>query len=209
MQKRFVFIGLLLAAIIGIGLVVWFVLRPVLPSLPGTKTQQPAPLPAEVPFNPQNSAPKAPTTTATNVNPNSPEEQERQAEEALKRQATDFAARQGTYSSVNNYESLRAITANVTADLAVKLNQRLNQLRKDHPSFGPSWAQSIRPLSTDLDSASLPVIGHTTAKLTVKAQQITETGGAQTTATVMLTVQLTKQGDAWTPSDVSLQPYNP
>jgi hypothetical protein len=208
MQRRFIFLALLIAAIIGIALVLWFILRPVLPSLPGS-TQQPAPLPSQVPFNPQNSVPALPTSTTPAANPNSPQEQERQAEDAVKRQATDFAARQGTYSSVDNYESLRAITASVTADLAVKLNLRLAQLRKDHPDFGPSWTQTIRPLSTDIDPASIPVIGHTPIKLTVKAQQITETGGASQTASVIITVQLTKQGDTWIPSDVSLQPYTP
>jgi len=208
MQKRNLFILLLVLAILGIGAVVWFILRPVLPSIPGF-TQQPPALPAEVPFNPQNSVPQQPTTTGQNTDPNSPQEKERQAQEALKRQATDFAARQGTYSSADNYESLRAITVAVTPELRTKLEARLAQLRKDHPNFGPSWSQSIRPLSTTLSNASIPVLSKTSATLTVQAQQVTESASGEQTAMVTLTVVYAKQGDSWIPSDVSLQPYNP
>jgi len=208
MQKRYLFLILLVAAILGIGAVLWFVLRPVLPSIPGL-TQQPAPLPAEVPFNPSNSAPQVPTTTGTPTDQNSPQERERQAEEAVKRQASDFAARQGTYSNADNFESLRAITATVTPELRTKLEARLAQLRKDHPEFGTSWSQTIRPLSVSLDTFSIPVLNRADAKVYVQAQQVTNPGTVETTATVTITVLFVKQGDKWIPSDVSLQPYNP
>jgi hypothetical protein len=205
MQKRSLFLLLLLVAILGIGAVVWFVLRPVLPSIPGLTTQQPPALPTEVPFNPQNSTPSLPTSTGQAADPNSPQEKERQAQEALKRQALDFTARQGTYSSADNFEGLRAITVAVTPELATKLNARLAQLRKDHPNYGPSWSQSMRPLSAAIDPASVPVLNGASAKLTIQAQQVTDSQGSQQTAQVTINVSFVKQGDNWIPSDVSLQ----
>ncbi|MEI7512375.1 MAG: hypothetical protein WCK01_02860 [Candidatus Uhrbacteria bacterium] len=209
MQRRNIFIVLFIAALLGIGAVVWFILKPVLPSLPTNTTKQPPALPAEIPFDPTKSGLKAATTTAVSIDLNSPQEKERQAEEAIKRLANDFAARQGTYSSSDNFESLRAITASVTPTLKTKLDSRLAQLRADHPAFGDSWTQSIRVLSTELDNASIPLIGRADAKVTIQAQQVTTVKTVDQAATVVLTVLFVKQGDKWIPSDVSLQPYNP
>ncbi len=207
MNKRILF-GLLLAvAILALGAVFWFVLKPVLPGFP---SQQPPALPVSVPFNPANSAPKPPAPTGVQVDANSPEERERQAEEALKRQAIDYAARQGSYSNADDYQAIRDAEAGVTAELIVKLEARRTQLRKDHPAFGPAYSQTIRSLSADLDASSIPVLSRSSAKVAVQAQQITdEEGKPRVVATVMLTLSFVKSGDSWIPSDVSLQPYNP
>ena len=198
-QKRLLFILLIVSAAVALGLVFWYILRPVLPSLPGT-TQQPAPLPAGVPFDPSKSAPQPPTNEVK-VDPNSAAEKQRQSDEALKRQAMDFAARQGTYSNADDYQALRDAQANVTDALKAKLEARRVQLKKDHPTFGTPYSQTIRTLSSEISG---------TGVVKVQAQQITEEQGkARVVATVIVTVTMQKSGDNWIPSDVTLEPYNP
>lgn len=208
MNKRILFGLLIAAALLALGAVFWFVLKPVLPGFP---SQQPPALPASVPFDPSKSAPTPPApTTGVKPDANSPAERERQAQEALKRQGMDYAARQGSYSNADDYQAIRDAEAGVTAELIAKLEARRTQLRKDHPAFGASYSQTIRSLSTDLDASSIPVLNGTNAKVVVQAQQITEEEGKpRAVTTVLLTLSFVKSGDSWIPSDVSLQPYNP
>lgn len=210
MNKKFLFILLAVVGIVGIGLVIWFVLKPVLPSIPGFN-QQPAPLPThvETPFDPSKAVPTAPTTTVK-VDPTSPEEKERQAVEALKRQALDFAARQGTYSNSDDFDSLRVLFPLVTTELRTKLEARREQLRRDHPAFGTAWSQTMRSLSADIEPKSAPILSGTQAVAYVQAQQITEDNkNPQASALVRLTVTFTKQDQVWIPSDVTLDPLAP
>lgn len=210
MNKKFLFVLLAVVGVVGIGLVVWFVLKPVLPSLPGLN-KQPAPLPTrvETPFDPSKAVPSAPTTTVK-VDPTSPSEKERQAVEALKRQALDVAARQGTYSNSDDFDSLRELFPLVTTEFRTKLEARREQLRKDHPAFGTSWSQTMRSLSADLEPKSAPILSGTNAVVYVQAQQITEDNkNTQVSALVRLTVSFAKQNGAWIPSDVTLDPLAP
>ncbi len=209
MNKRILFVLLALVGIIGIGLVVWFVLKPVLPGIPGFNQQPPALQPrVETPFDPSKAVPPTPNPMIK-ADPTSPEEKERQAQEALKRQALDFSARQGTYSNADDFDSLRELFPLVTSELRKKLETRREQLRLDHPSFGPSWSQTMRALSADVEPKSVPVLSNTKAVVYVQAQQVTQDRNAQTTALVRLTVSFTKQGQLWIPSDVSLDPLAP
>lgn len=210
MNKRFLFIFVALAGAIAIGLVLWFVLRPVLPSFPGSEQPPALPPRMETPFDPSRSVPTPPTQPTVKTDPTSPEERERQAQEALKRQALDFSARQGTYSNADDFDSLRELFPLVTDALRTKLEARREELRRDHPAFGPSWSQSMRTLSAELDVKSIPVLSKTTATVYVQAQQTTEdqrTG--KTSSLVRLTLTLTKTGDAWIPSDITLEPLAP
>lgn len=207
MNKRLLFVLLAIAGAIGIGLVLWFILRPVLPSLPG---QQPPPLPTrvETPFDPSRATPPTPKSDVK-VDPTSPEEKERQAQEALKRQAMDFAARQATYSNSDDFDSLREMFPVVSASLRAELETRYNQLRKDHPSFGPAWSQTTRSLSAEVDTDSVPVLNGTQATVYVQAQQTVESNTGKTSSLARITVSFIKQGNAWIPSDVSFDPLAP
>lgn len=209
MNKRLLFVVLAIVGVIGIGLVLWFVLRPVLPTIPGLN-QQPPTLPdrVETPFDPTKSVPPTPKSDVK-VDPTSPEERERQAQEALKRQAMDFAARQGTYSNSDDFDSLRETLPTVTAELRAELETRRNDLRRDHPAFGTAWSQTMRTLSAEIEPSSAPILTATQATVYVQAQQVTETNNSKTDTLVRLTVVFTKQGSIWIPSDVSLQPLAP
>lgn len=205
MNKRYLFIILLITGTVGIGLVLWFVLRPVLPPLPGMKTQPPAlPTQVETPFDPSRAVPQPPGSPDVPVDPTSPEERERQAQAALNRQALDFAGRQGTYSNTDAFESLRSLFAVVTPELRAKLEARREQLLREYPSFGASWAQTTRTLSSDIDRASLPLGERTSASVLVQAQQIIEDSRVrgQTTTMVRIRITFVRQNGAWIPSDV-------
>ncbi len=211
MNKRFLFILLALAGGIAILLVLWFILRPALPFV-RQPAQQPPALPprVETPFDPAKAVPTPPAPSDVPADPASPEERERQAQEALKRQAMDFAARQGTYGSADGFESLRELYPLVTADLRAKLEDRREQLLRDHPAFGASWSQSIRALSATIERASLPLGDRTGSSVVVEAQQITDDAQTgRTTALVELRVSFVRINGAWIPSDVSLAPLNP
>ncbi len=209
MNKRFLFVILAVVGLIAVGLVIWFVLRPVLPGLPGS--QQPPTLPnrVETPFDPSKAVPPTPNPDIK-ADPTSPEEKERQAQEALKRQALDFSARQGTYSNSDDFDSLRELFPIVSAAFRTKLEARREQLRRDHPSFGPAWSQTMRALSADIEPTSAPVLSKNEALVYVQAQQVTEDNRAEPVAAlVRLSVFFTKQDGVWIPSDVTLSPLAP
>ncbi|MCR4256123.1 MAG: hypothetical protein NUW08_00260, partial [Candidatus Uhrbacteria bacterium] len=119
MNKRYLFIILLVVGVVAVALVLWFILRPALPFV--RTPEQPPTLPTrvETPFDPSNAVPQPPTGTTGNVDPASPEERERQAQAALNRQTMDFGARQGTYSNADGFDSLRELYAVVTPELQV------------------------------------------------------------------------------------------
>ncbi|MCR4256881.1 MAG: hypothetical protein NUW08_04210, partial [Candidatus Uhrbacteria bacterium] len=122
----------------------------------------------------------------------------------------DFGARQGTYSNADGFDSLRELYAVVTPELQVKLEERRTQLLRDHPTFGASWSQTMRTLSSAIENGSLQLGDRTNATVIVQAQQITDDARTgQTSTLVALRISFVKQNDAWIPSDVSLQPLNP
>jgi hypothetical protein len=210
MNKRFLFIILLVVGVVGVALVLWFILRPALPFV--RTPEQPPTLPprAETPFDPSNSVLQLPTGTTGTVDPTSPEERERQAQAALNRQALDFAARQGTYSNADGFDSLRALYASVTPELQTEFEERRADLLRDHPTFGTGWSQTMRALSSNIDNASLPLGERTSADVFVQAQQVNEDAQTgRTTSLVMLRISFVKQDNAWLPSDVLIEPLNP
>ncbi|KAA0205783.1 hypothetical protein EDM68_04745 [Candidatus Uhrbacteria bacterium] len=211
MNKRFLFILLAIVGGIAIVLVLWFILRPALPFV-RQPAQQPPALPprVETPFDPSRAVPTPPPPSDVPVDATSPEERERQAQEALKRQTMDFAARQGTYGSADGFDSLRELYPLVTTDLRAKLEDRRAQLLRDHPTFGAAWSQSIRSLSATIERASLPLDDRTNATVVVEAQQITDDAQTgRTTALVEVRVSFVKVNGVWIPSDVTLVPLNP
>lgn len=198
MQKRLLLVVLIIAALFGLFAVYWFVLRPVLPGGNQLPAQPPAlnQKPPEVPFNP--TAPSVQkTATTTIIDASSPEERERQAQNALQRSALDIAARVGSYSNANNFDDLRVMQANVGTEYAAKLVSLRDQLIKDHPSFGTSWGQTIRALSATIDSGSLPVIGKDTVTVSVQGQRMVEDNGKSFTDYALVTLKLQRKGDGW------------
>ncbi len=210
MNKRYLFIILLVVGVVGILLVLWYILRPALPFV--RTPEQPPTLPprVETPFNPATAVPQPPTGTTGTVDPTSPEERERQAQTALNRQALDFAARQGTYSNADGFDSLRSLYASVTPELQAKFESHRADLLRDHPTFGTGWSQTMRALSSNIDNASLPLGERTSAVVFVQAQQINDDAQTgRTTSLVMIRIEFVKQNDAWMPSDVLIEPLNP
>ncbi|MEK7473926.1 MAG: hypothetical protein AAB668_04385 [Patescibacteria group bacterium] len=210
MNKRYIFVILVVVGIAAVALVLWFILRPALPFV--RKPGQPPTLPprVETPFDPSNAVPQPPTGTTGTVDPTSPEERERQAQAALNRRAMDFGARQGTYSNADGFDSLRELYVTVTPELQVKLEARRTQLLRDHPTFGTSWSQTMRTLSSSIENGSLPLGNRTDAAVVIQAQQITDDARTgQTSVLVALRISFVKQNDTWIPSDVTLQPLNP
>lgn len=198
MQKRLLLAVLIIAALFGLFAVYWFVLRPVLPGGNQLPSQPPAlnQRPPEVPFNPETPSVQKQATT-TIVDASSPEEKERQAQNAAQRAAMDIAARVGSYSNANNFDDLRVMQANVGKDYAAKLAGLREQLMKDHPSFGPSWGQTLRSLSASISSESIPVIGKDTIEVSVQGQRTIESNGASTTSYSLVTLTLQKKDDGW------------
>lgn len=210
MNKRYLFIVLLLAGIAGILLVLWYILRPALPFV--RSPEQPPALPdrVETPFDPSRAVPQPPTGTTGTVDPTSPEERERQAQAALNRQAMDFGARYGTYSNADGFDSLRELSASVTAELRSEMETLRAQLLRDHPTFGMGWSQTMRTLSSNIDNANLPLGDRTNATVLVQAQQIVDDAQTgRTTSLVLMRISFVKQNDTWIPSDVAIQPLNP
>lgn len=204
MQKRLLLVLLIIAALLGLFAVYWFVLRPVLPSLPvqpPALNQQP-----EVPFNAQKAAvpqpqpqqPQGPAPSTTD-----PAEQERQAQEALKRSSMDIAARVGSYSNADNFDALRVMQASVGTAYAVKLENLRTQLIKDHPEYGPAWGQTLRALSATIDQGSIPVLNRTTATVSVQGQLTVISDGKSTTSYVTVTLTLQRNGSNWMATDAS------
>jgi hypothetical protein len=204
MRNRILLILLVIAGVVGVIAVVWFILRPALPSIlspqPPASTQQPS----EKPFNPTPNLPQ-PTTSSGTVDSASPSERERQAQEALKRTAIDIAARINTYSNADDFEALRSIQSVVDPAFATTLETRRQTLRRDHPAFGNSWGISTNALSATLNSPP-PIFTATQASVSVQAQQVVESAGRPNEVKqVRVDLTFKKNGTSWMVSDQSIQ----
>lgn len=204
MKNRILLVLLLIAAIAGIGAVVWYILRPALPT--NIVTQQPgstqkAP---EVPFNATPVLPK-PVVTTNPVDATSPAELERQAQEALKREALSMAARLNTYSNADGFDALRVMQASVDLDMVAKLEAQRLTLRRDHPSFGSSWGQTMQGLSAVLNSPP-PILTATQASVSVQVQVTVEDASkAPAVSQKRIDLSFKRHGDSWLVSDMAVQ----
>lgn len=204
MRNRILLILLVIAGLAGVIAVVWFILRPALPGglapqPPSTGQNQ-----ADRPFNPTPSLPQ-PTTSTGNVDTNSPAERERQAQEALKRSALDMAARLNTYSNADGFDALRVMQASVDAPMAAKLEATRLTLRRDHPSFGNSWGQTVQALSAEINSPP-PILTATQASVTVQAQTTVEDAGKANLVTQnRIDLTFKRNGNSWLVSDMVIR----
>jgi len=204
MRNRILLALLVISAILGVIAVIWFVLRPVLPG--GLAPQPPGTTqnPSDKPFNPTPTLPQP--ATSTGVDSNSPAERERQAQEALKRTALDMAARLNTYSNADGFDALRALQASVDPTMAVKMEAIRLTLRRDQPSFGTPWGQSVQALSSTLNSPP-PILTASQASVTVQVQSTVE-DNAKADVVTQNRIDLTfkRNGNAWLVSDMVIRP---
>lgn len=201
MQKRLLLVLLIILALLGLFAVYWFVLKPV---LPGAAPAQPPALQPEVPFNPQQAAvPQQPQAPAQAPSATDPAEQERQAQDALKRASLDIAARVGSYSNADNFDALRVMEANVGTEYAAKLETLRQQLVKAHPVYGPAWGQTLRTLSATIDQSSIPVLNRGQVVTTVQGQLTVMNDGKSTTSYVSVTLTLKPITNGWMATDAT------
>ena len=155
------------------------------------------------------STPETFTPPAAKPIPSSPEEKERQAQEALKRQALSFAARQGTYSSVDGFVAMQAVYLEASTGVREQLEKARVALVAEHPSFGPVWGQTMHTLSARITSP-LPLIGKSSAQVTVQAQQTIERGDAANEVSYkQIVLDFNQAGETWIVSRVVVQPFQP
>lgn len=201
MRNRTILILLVLAGVAGIIAVFWFILRP---ALPGTLTPQPTPTtqnPSPKPFNPTPSLPQ-PAVTSGTVDNASPAEKERQAQEFLKRTALDMATRLNTYSNADGFDALRVLQASVDSAMALKLETTRLTMRRDHPSFGKSWGQTVQALSAVLNSPP-PILTAIQASVTIQAQMTVEDAGkANVVSQSRIDLTFKRNGDSWIVTDM-------
>ncbi len=204
MRNRILLILLVIAALAGVIAVVWFILRPVLPGglapqPPGSTQNQ-----AEKPFNPTPALPQ-PTTSTGTVDATSAAERERQAQEALKRTSLDMAARLNTYSNADGFDALRVLQASVDPAMVLKLEATRIGLRRDHPSFGNSWGQTVQALSAEINSPP-PILTATQASVTVQVQTTVEDAGKANVVTQnRIDLTFKRNGNAWVVIDMGIR----
>lgn len=205
MNKRFIGLMLLIAGISVLAIVLYFVLLPLIkkqpttPAVP-TSTGQPT----TTPTTPQN----APTTPAPTPAPGSPADNERQAEEAIKRQSIDVAARAFSYSNADGFAGITSVFTESTADLKAFLESERARLVTQHP-LTTSWRQTARTVSARIVSP-LPLLGKTYAQVSVQAQMIVdEAGKAQIVSYQEITISYVKQGNLWVAARMETQPFEP
>lgn len=204
MNKRTYLILLVIGAIVAVGLVIFYFLWPRDTQTPVT---QPPPVdraPAQ-PFDPSRPPTLEPSTEpAPDIN--DPAERERQAQEALKRQALDFASRQGSYSSVDEFAAIRQVYTQSTQELADFLEGERQTLIARYPAFGPSYGRTTRSLSAKI-LTGIPVLESGTAEVEVQAQVVTNSAsGGETIGYERIVVSYTKSGNTWVASRVEASP---
>lgn len=201
MSKRFIAVALSLLAIVALILVgVWLFggKKKVVQPLPPGRTQYPGVVPGQTG--------KAPTPTPS---PTDPAERERQAQDALNRQASTFAASVGSYSNADGFASIKNLYTQVTSDVKTFLETQRAQLLKNHPTFSSSWGQTTRALSSKITSP-LPILSKNSVDVRVQSQQTIESIGASPIVSYMeADITFQKSGDAWIVSQIAWKPFQP
>lgn len=204
-NKRLLLFLLIAGGILGVLAVVFFILKPFQNS--NQPSEQPT-VPEQRPFNPQGAVPQLPEATGTPPSPNDPAEAERQAQEALKREAMNYAARQGTYSSVDGFASVKTVFDLSTQEVRDFLQARSDQLAKQYPSYGPSYGRTTRALSAAITDGT-PVLDGSQVGIDVQAQVIlNDAQGNETVSYELIRLTFAKIADAWLVSNIRIEPLN-
>jgi len=208
MNKRIYLILLIVGSALAIALVIFYFLWPF--GSGGPKAPQPQPLPSEIPSQPFD--PSRPPTLDTSDVPtpdiNDPAERERQAQEALKRQGLDFSARQGSYSSADEFIAIRQIYPQSTSNLVAFLEDKRQSLIDKHPFYGASYGRTTRSLSAKILSGT-PIVESKSAVVEVQTQVVTnDSNGSESISYERVTISYTKSGSTWLAERVETTPMD-
>lgn len=188
--KRILFIVIAILGAAGIGFAIWFMLRSPKAEPTPTPVVEPEPVtPVSVPR-----LPVLATSTRTAPSPDSAEEQERKAREALFRRAKDVVARGSTYSSVDQFAAIQQVYIDVTPEVKTFLEAEREALLRDRAGSG--YAQTTRPLAARLEEEVM-VRTATDVVVEVDAQRLIEQNGGQTVSLVRAMAAFTRRGEAW------------
>lgn len=149
-----------------------------------------------------NQAPSA-TTTAAELG-------EQAAQDQLKQRSLNLAGRFGSYSNLDQFESLRTATIDANAEAKKYIETQRADLIKAHPSQFGSWGQTTRALSARI-TAGAPIAKAQSATVVVQAQ-VTVQDSAKPDPVVSyqeITMQLVKVGDQWQLSRIEQKPFQP
>lgn len=134
---------------------------------------------------------------------------ERTAQENLRRQSVDFAARLGTYASADEFAGMKQVYVEVTPEVQAFLELQRLELVKSHASRGPSWGQTARSVSSRIVSA-LPLSTHSDAEVIVQMQLSSGAETAKPTITYKeLAIHYVKSGGLWRVDRVNWQEFTP
>ena len=148
------------------------------------------------PFNPSTSVPVFVAPTGTPPNPDSAEEKERQAQEKVRRIASSYASRLGTFSADDGFEAIRDVQAIATPTFQQRLETLREEMLKTH-AIGSHWSQEVRAVTNAIEPSSLPMLGKSKAVINVQAQRTI--GATQDYLNIQVT--LVAQGDNWLVDD--------
>lgn len=129
------------------------------------------------------------------------DEAERQAQDALMRQAMTFASRSASYSSVDGFATILEVFPQSTPDVQTYLLNLQKSLQAAHPIAGPSWGQNTRSLAPMIASG-IPILTSGGAQVTVQTRQTTETDGKETSSYKEADITFVKINGAWLVSRV-------
>lgn len=195
MNKKTLFVLLLIVGVSAIAGVVLFTLRNPLGTKAPVSNPTPQPLPVSIPVV---TAPVAtPTTPKTKPAPvaGSAAEQERQARERLFQRARDLVSRLGTYSNTDQFAAITAVYGDVTPEVKTYLETQRAAWQQAHPGTR-GWGQTTRGLTAAVTQEQ-PILNATTAEVIVEAQQQTDDAGTKSTRLIRARIQLVKQGNEW------------
>ena len=195
MNKRLLAIALIILGIIGIFAVIWFFLFRSPATTPVQQPTQNTVTPSQ-PFNPSTSVPVFVAPTGTPPNPDSAEEKERQAQEKVRRIASSYASRLGTFSADDGFEAIRDVQAIATPTFQQRLETLREEMLKTH-AIGSHWSQEVRAVTNAIEPSSLPMLGKSKAVINVQAQRTI--GATQDYLNIQVT--LVAQGDNWLVDD--------
>jgi len=205
-NKRVFLITLIVVAVLAVLGVIYFFFWPF--DFGTQPERQPPPQETPVqPFDPSRAPVREqPEGPAPDIN--DPAEQERQAQEALKRQALDFSARAITYSSVNQFESIRQVYPDSTNELVEFLENQRQELASRYPAFGPAYGRTTRSLSANITDGT-PVLENETVTVAVQAQVIINgTDGSETISYERITITFNRVGESWFADRIETQPLD-
>ncbi len=195
MNKKTLFVLLLVVGVCAIAGVVLFTLRNPLGTKAPVTNPTPEALPASIPVVTApvatQTAPKAKSVPVAG----STAEQERQARERLFQRARDLVGRLGTYSNTDQFAAVTTVYSDVTPEVKMYLETQRVAWQQAHP-VARGWGQTTRALTAVLTQEQ-PILNATTAEVVVEAQQRTDDAGTKSTRLIRARVQLMKQGTEW------------